>query len=80
MTLSNKLTKYSKIPTCFHFTYLFDLGKGLEKYVEKSMRTLYSFDSLRKNDNRACNKNIASLGTCANDRMLDTDRHDDFWG
>ena len=44
------------------------------------MRTLHSFDSLRKNDNRAYNKNIASLGTCASDHMLDTDRHDDFWG
>ena len=44
------------------------------------MRKLHSFDILRKYDNRACNKSIASLGPCAYDSMLHTDRHDDFLG
>ena len=33
---------------------------------------------LQKYDNRTCNESIASLGTCASDRMLLSDRIDDF--
>ena len=44
------------------------------------MSKLHSFDILRKYDNRACNKSVASLGMCACDRMPHTDRHDDFLG
>ena len=36
--------------------------------------------SLRKYDNRTYNRNIAYLGKRAFNRMLHTDRHDDFFG
>ena len=44
----------------------------------KSMRKLHSFNILRKYDNRACDKSKVSLGTCAPDGLLHTDRHDVF--
>ena len=42
------------------------------------MRKLHSFGISRKYDNRVSNKSIVSLGTCTCDRMLHTDRQDDF--
>ena len=33
MALSNKLTKYFKIPTCFYFAYLFDLEKAYKNML-----------------------------------------------
>ena len=35
MALSNQFAKYFKMPTYFHFTYLFDLKKAY-KYILRS--------------------------------------------
>ena len=35
--LSNKMTKYFKIPICFHFTYLFENGKKMRWEVNEEI-------------------------------------------